>query len=1150
LNVIFTSESSGKANASARRILDRYATRIGHNAWEASLTQEGLNTVKALLNRVSSSRTSVVCHRITNDGARVVAWIIGNKRGFTASGACATGWTARKLRKEDTELPYPVRLLSRVLSLAGLLHDIGKSTKAFQAVIRRDVREGFRNEGVREAFRHEAVSAMMLGWLANSGDDAKWVASFIAAIDSGELDSRIVDSLRAQAAHHSPANDCDSTAARRLFSGTSQRDCSETPVLFGLLWLIVAHHRLPEGAPVLNHECASINASGHARLNPKAEPIDTLVEDGLPWQQDAWKKRLRDDLQSLAGLLADPHFAQAKPWLFDHLRLFGRPALQLADHLISSDKKPARSPSPTYAYANSAELPDGSPTLGQKLHGHLIAVSRNAVMAVHELLSLRHEMPGVVAGEVPLLLRKRSKDGKYTWQDEAATAIRSHRTGVHEGAFFGVMIAGTGSGKTIGAIKLAAAFKNPLRVVYASPLRSLTLQSGNEFEGMGFGSDDMATIIGDPLIQKMHDADGKPLDPKDSFCNPECDEDYALDLAGGSCSPDVLERFRMLRCFRDRETRMITTPVLAATLDTVMKLADGRRGSYLSHLLRMASSDLIIDEVDMYSPVDLLAIGRLIEAAGFWRSRVTLSSATLSPVIAMGFFRAYFTGIKSRDAMTNDETRIFGGWFSDTTKPNIEKIASPESFDEAHLAFARSVADIAGQQGKRRVAGYLYPPEKPQNSNEMPQRQNESSLLKAINYLHQINSVSLPDGRRFSFGCIQVVNVLHCQGIAMSLANSAAQEKEGNELDIRVICLHGRLSLATRNWIDGQLNRMLCRKGQNGDLAPLVNPFVRDFVTASVHQNVAVILVSTLETTGRDHDFDWGVIESRQERDILQFAGRIRRHRPPLIGHDLKNLVIWDVPLRWDGKPWQPQKAGENPAAFQRFGVGDKIGNNTYGTNVDASNITQVSLRRAPGDKNDNYGSMPNYRSMMLATYGKNAFITPSRCLKDDFPSESEYDKSTRVAYTVRACETQRLRNALLESRKDKCHTLVEWLADGNRAGRLLSNHQNLYRFRAGRPMHLYWRDGDKQWYYVAEPARELDQSKPQKGIGNLEVNEKGFLFSFDEDAEIDEIRVKTGAFHKRDRIRLSSVYFTEQPSGDNFRLKYHPQIGLRNVDL
>jgi len=198
--------------------------------------------------------------------------------------------------------------------------------------------------------------------------------------------------------------------------------------------------------------------------------------------------------------------------------------------------------------------------------------------------------------------------------------------------------------------------------------------------------------------------------------------------------------------------------------------------------------------------------------------------------------------------------------------------------------------------------------------------------------------------------------------------------------------------------------------------------------------------------------------------------------------------------LRWDGKPWQAQNTGDNPAAFQRFGVGDTMGEPVGRAGAAGSNLTQVLLRRATGedDGTRRFGAMPNYQAMMSQTYGKDAFVTPSRCISEALPSEGEYDPEAKAAYTVRACETQRLRNVLLEQRKKneqrkkKNHSLVEWLADANRAGRLLSYHQNLYRFRAGRRMYLYWRDGDQQWFYVVEPGVLRRRTGP--GAGDIET--------------------------------------------------------------
>jgi len=59
----------------------------------------------------------------------------------------------------------------------------------------------------------------------------------------------------------------------------------------------------------------------------------------------------------------------------------------------------------------------------------------------------------------------------------------------------------------------------------------------------------------------------------------------------------------------------------------------------------------------------------------------------------------------------------------------------------------------------------------------------------------------------------------------------------------------------------------------------------------SVAKNVVFILVATpVEEIGRDHDFDWGVIEPSSYRSIIQLAGRVRRHREGAI--DYPNIAL------------------------------------------------------------------------------------------------------------------------------------------------------------------------------------------------------------------------------------------------------------------
>ena len=62
-------------------------------------------------------------------------------------------------------------------------------------------------------------------------------------------------------------------------------------------------------------------------------------------------------------------------------------------------------------------------------------------------------------------------------------------------------------------------------------------------------------------------------------------------------------------------------------------------------LLRLMSSDLVIDEIDDFDKKDLIAISRLVHLAGMMGRSVAISSATIPPDLAQGMFRAYMRGL-------------------------------------------------------------------------------------------------------------------------------------------------------------------------------------------------------------------------------------------------------------------------------------------------------------------------------------------------------------------------------------------------------------------------------------------------------------------------------------------------------------------------
>lgn len=63
--------------------------------------------------------------------------------------------------------------------------------------------------------------------------------------------------------------------------------------------------------------------------------------------------------------------------------------------------------------------------------------------------------------------------------------------------------------------------------------------------------------------------------------------------------------------------------------------------------------------------------------------------------------------------------------------------------------------------------------------------------------------------------------------------------------------------------------------------------------------DVIFILVATpVEEVGRDHDFDWAVVEPSSCRSIIQIAGRVLRHRPLLENINRPNIALMDYNLR------------------------------------------------------------------------------------------------------------------------------------------------------------------------------------------------------------------------------------------------------------
>jgi len=903
MNVLLVSQCSKNALVETRRILDQFAERRGDRTWQTAITQQGMETLHRLLRQTARKNTAVACHWIRGKDHSELLWVVGDARQFNERGATPTNITERDVLRAGDENDWHTAEIIRLLAaLSALFHDVGKANDAFQKKLTS-------KKPVADAYRHEWVSLRLFeAFVRQCGDsDQDWLSRLGNLSDP--IGAICLANLQKDGMTDKPSPGpfkADSFLARKALPPLAQ--------IVG--WLVVSHHRMP--TPASETRSSTLKklpeAIDHAWCGSRPDLANAQAcwsfKHGLPMDSQHWRKHAAKVAQAIlqrpslvgegaAGSLLD------SPYVLHLSRL----ALMLADHYYSAQPIHARYgdkiTKPAAAlYANT----DCYGALKQRLDEHLIGVEVSASRIVRSLPRLAESLPRIARHKG---FRERSQ-GAFRWQNQAFDCAASLQARSVAHGFFGVNMASTGCGKTLANGRILYALSNPqhgARFTVALGLRTLTLQTGEAYrQRLHLGEADLAVLVGGSATRSLYDyqrsqikaehaqngsESSAPLLPEHNYVHYE-----------GSLEDGPLKQW----LGKSDALRLLDAPVLACTIDHLMPATEGTRGGHqIAPMLRLMTSDLVLDEPDDFAIEDLSALTRLVHWAGMLGSRVLLSSATLPPALVQGLFQAYLAGraeYQRNRGVPGERLAVCCGWF-DEFGAEAGDHADGSEYLAAHRRFVvhrlAKLAEAALAEVRRRAVIQLLPI-RPKQPREDLCRELARHLRQHLHTLHsQHHSIDPQTGKRVSFGLIRMANIDPLFDVALALFALGAEAG----CHIHLCIYHSRHPLLIRSRIEGELDAVLKRDKPN---AVFELSSVRKHLNAKSEQDhIFVVLATAVAEVGRDHDYDWAIVEPSSMRSIIQLAGRVRRHRAGNCAEDQPNIYLLDTNLRHlengDSKP-------------------------------------------------------------------------------------------------------------------------------------------------------------------------------------------------------------------------------------------------------
>jgi len=887
MNILLISQCSKRALIETRRILDQFAERKGDRVWQTAITQQGMLTLRKMLKKTARRNTAVACHWIHGKDHSDIIWVVGNRSRFNIQGTVPTNTTERDiLRSRDENHWHTAETIALLAGIAGLFHDFGKANLLFQQKLKKAT-------GGFEPYRHEWVSLRLFQAFVGGGSDQEWLQAL-----------------------HTVDNDCEQRMLACLQKDQPEKFANpfrQMPSLAQMVgWLIVSHHKLPgytdvatsipTHAPPLDriddwftsHQLAAHWNSPQCARDWREKEIQGVwtFKQGTPMLSATWQKKA----QRLAARALKHVQILNNSWLQDtftsHL---ARLSLMLADHVYSASEVTLKWQDKKYkAYANTDRK---TRKLKQKLDEHNVGVGHNAYLFARSLPWLRQGLPAITHHKG---FKQRSKDARFRWQDKAYDLACGLRERSEKQGFFGINMASTGKGKTFANARIMYGLANEslgCRFSVALGLRTLTLQTGDALqERLHLTEDDLAVLIGSQAVRELH-----AMVKIDVQADTDAAAPLSAEQSGSESLQDFFDDHQYVRYEGTLDDgrlsawlkaspklhQLVSAPVLVSTIDHLMPATEGvRGGKQIAPMLRLLTADLVLDEPDDFDLKDLPALPRLVHWAGLLGARVLLSSATLPPALLNALFDAYQDG-RRRYAQACGEPgtihQVCCAWFDE-----FDSVTSAHgdrtTFAAAHNEFVgRRLRQLQSAVPLRRVT----------LANVQSDNTEKYAVVKAVaqvlaDQAYQLHAhhhqVHPPTGKRVSIGLVRMANI----NPMVAVARNYLQKPAKPDSKIYFCIYHSQHPLLMRSDMEKNLDQALTR--HNAEALWQLPSISQHLQNSKARDHIFIVFATAVAEVGRDHDYDWAIVEPSSMRSMIQLAGRIQRHRqfPP----QTPNMVV------------------------------------------------------------------------------------------------------------------------------------------------------------------------------------------------------------------------------------------------------------------